>query len=66
MGRIDSQCGVMHRLGKGVAETNKRQPPVRLGRRISAHLRGWKMLDDIARDEPPGRPVNPYRSIWVS
>lgn len=33
--------------GRGVAETNERQPPLRLGRRISAHLRRWKMLVSI-------------------
>ncbi|TIM94450.1 MAG: site-specific integrase, partial [Mesorhizobium sp.] len=43
-----------------VAETNKRQPPVRLGKRISAHLRRWKLIDDNARDEAgrqAGEPV---------
>ncbi|QND60354.1 tyrosine-type recombinase/integrase [Mesorhizobium huakuii] len=50
-GWIDLDRGVMHRRGEGVGETSKRQPPVRLGRRILAHLRRWKLLDDAARVE---------------
>lgn len=59
-GWIDSGRGVMHRRGEGVSETNKRQPPVRLGRRILAHLARWKRLDEIARDkaaQEAGEPV---------
>ncbi len=38
--------GVMHRRQAGEAEDKrKRTPPVRLGRRILAHLRRWARLD---------------------
>ncbi|WP_198031609.1 site-specific integrase [Mesorhizobium sp. LSJC265A00] len=65
-GWIDTQRGVMHRRGKGVAETNKRQPPVRLGRRISAHLARWKGMDDAAREEASrqaGEPVSTHLHV---
>lgn len=59
-GWIDLRRGVMHRRGEGATETSKRQPPVRLGRRITAHLSRWKRIDDGARDaasEEAGEPV---------
>lgn len=44
--QIDLQKGVMHRRASGMAEdARKRTPPVRLGKRILAHLRRWKRLD---------------------
>jgi integrase len=43
---IDFVSGVMLRRGPGTAESKqKRTPPVRLGRRILAHLRRWRRLD---------------------
>jgi len=65
-GWIDMDRGVMHRRASGVAETKKRQPPVRLGRRILAHLRRWKRLDDEERDRASavaGEPVALFRSV---
>lgn len=65
-GWIDSERGVMHRRGDGVAETNKRQPPVRLGRRIKAHLGRWKLLDEAARDraaQEAGSAVSAYLHV---
>src|SRR5262249_31787936 len=45
--QIDLGAGVMRRRPYGVPEhATKRAPPVRLGRRILAHLRRWKRLDD--------------------
>ena len=44
--QIDLKAGVLHRLPRGATEDDKkRAPPVRLGRRITAHLRRWKRLD---------------------
>jgi len=44
---IDLNSGTMRRRPYGVAESKtKRAPPVRLGRRILAHLRRWRRLDD--------------------
>ena len=45
--QIDLQNGVMRRRAAGVAEdAKKRTPPVRSGRRILAHLRRWRRLDE--------------------
>jgi integrase len=43
---IDFNSGVMRRRGAGEIErATKRRPPVRLGRRILAHLSRWRRLD---------------------
>lgn len=44
--QIDLKTGVMRRLPQGATpDDKKRAPPVRLGRRIQAHLRRWQRLD---------------------
>ncbi len=48
-GWIDLNRGIMYRKADGEQETKKRQPATRLGRRVLAHLRRWKRLDDGAR-----------------
>ena len=50
-GWIDIYAGVMHRRGQKEVETKKRRPPARLGRKILAHLRRWKRIDQEARSE---------------
>lgn len=47
-GWIDLERGVLHRAAEGERQSNKRKPPARLGRRILAHLKRWKRLDDKA------------------
>jgi integrase len=43
---VDLVGGKMHRRTPGMAENvQKRTPPVRLGRRVLAHLRRWKRID---------------------
>jgi integrase len=43
---IDLVRGVMHRRAPGTSESKqKKTPPVRLGRKILAHLRRWRRLD---------------------
>lgn len=48
-GWIDVDRGVMHRRAEGAGESKKRRPPVRLGKKILAHLRRWKRMDMEAR-----------------
>ena len=44
---LDLDAGVMLRRAPGEAESaTKRRPPVRLGRKILAHLRRWKRIDE--------------------
>jgi integrase len=42
---VDLDARIMHRRAPGIAETKKRTPPVRMGRRLISHLRRWKRLD---------------------
>lgn len=39
---VDIENGVFYRKPPGKRETNKRQPPCRLGTRLLAHLRRWR------------------------
>jgi integrase len=45
---VDTANGVFHRHAEGAAETNKRQPTVRLAPRLLDHLRRWERLDAAA------------------
>lgn len=65
-GWIDFDRGVMHRKGDGVAQTKKRQPPVKLGKRILAHLKRWERIDAAAKraaEKKAGEPVAKYRHV---
>ncbi|RWG02539.1 site-specific integrase [Mesorhizobium sp.] len=50
-GWIDLTRGIIYRKAAEQEETKKRQPAAKLGRRILAHLRRWKRLDETARAE---------------
>jgi integrase len=58
-GYVDLDQGVFYRRAQGKAETNKRQPPVRLPPRLLAHLKRWKRRGISLRAvvEYDGRPV---------
>jgi len=43
-GHVDTTSGVFYRHRKGARQTKKRQPPVRLPKRLLAHLRRWVRL----------------------
>src|SRR5262249_31586443 len=54
---LDLTSGTMRRRPYGVGESRtKRSPPVRLGRRILAHLRRWRRLHEPR--QPPCGPVH--------
>jgi hypothetical protein len=63
---IDLESGIFYRLAEGKAETNKRQPPVRLPPRLFAHLRRWKKHNIIASYvvEWEGLPVSSVKIGW--
>jgi integrase len=43
---VDLKTGIMQRTPPGVAQPkNKKAPPVKMGRRLMAHMRRWKRLD---------------------
>jgi integrase len=63
---IDLESGLFYRLAEGAEETNKRQPPVRLPKRLLAHIRRWKEKKIIAQYvvEWDGRPVKSIKVGW--
>jgi integrase len=44
-GWIDVEHGVLYRKGAGKAETKKRQPPIRIHRKLFGHIKRWHALD---------------------
>ncbi|WP_281801550.1 tyrosine-type recombinase/integrase [Methylocystis echinoides] len=48
---VDVERGVFHRHAAGKGETNKRQPPVRLPRKLVDHLRRWRKAD-FGKNQP--------------
>ena len=67
-GHIDLEAGVFYRRRQGAKQTKKRQPPVRLPKRLLAHLRRWRRLG-IARHavvEWNGKPVASVRKSFAA
>lgn len=66
--QIEMSAGIMHRRPRGEAEdARKKAPPVRLGRRILAHLRRWARQDDGIAEHVchyDGRRVQKLRRSW--
>jgi integrase len=50
-GWVDLDRSIVYRKAAGQEETKKRQPASKLGRRVVAHLKRWKRLDEAARTE---------------
>ena len=67
---IDTANGVFHRHADGEAESNKRQPSVRLAPRLLAHLRRWERLDAAKPQtfvvEYKGAPVGSIKTAMAS
>lgn len=66
-GWVDLDGGVIFRRAEGerVAH-NKRKTPVRIARRLAAHLRRWKRLDGWTEDRAGLRPVVHYNGGAVT
>lgn len=66
--QVDLRAAILHRLPRGaMPDEKKRAPPVRLGRRIHAHLRRWHRLDGPAREyvcHYNGRAVDDPHDTW--
>jgi integrase len=58
-GWVDLQAGVLYRRRDNERQTRKRKPPVRISRKLLAHLRRWKRIDDALppRHDSAGRPL---------
>jgi integrase len=71
-GWVDLSRGVLHRRGRNVEESTKRQPPARLGRRITVHLSRWQRMDRISTPAAlattvvhwEGQPIQKLRRSW--
>jgi integrase len=65
-GWIDFDRGILHRRGRNVGQTTKRQPQTRLGRRLLAHMARWKAMDEAERERASaaaGMPVATHMHI---
>jgi len=65
-GQVDLENGLLYRRPRGAREgATKKAPPVRLGRKIVAHLRRWRKLDRsewiISYD---GQPITRFSKSW--
>jgi hypothetical protein len=67
-GWFDLESETLHRRAMGKAESNKRQPPARIHRRLLPHLRRWHRADAsngiIHACHYFGRPVSSIDSAW--
>jgi integrase len=63
---IDLDRGIMRRRAPGESESNKRRPPVKLGRRILSHLRRWHKVGSapLFVVHYRGMPVKKLRRSW--
>ncbi len=65
---VDLERGVFYRRAVGARETNKRQPPVRLPKRLLAHIRRWREMG-IAQNavvEFNGQPVSSIKKAFAN
>ena len=65
---VDLDAGIYYRLAQGRKQTNKRQPPVPLPRRLLAHLRRWhdKGLADGYFVEWQGKSVSSVKTAMAT
>jgi len=64
--QVDLERGLLYRRPRGAPESaTKKAPPVKLGRKILAHMRRWRRLD---RSEwvchYNGRPISQFSNTW--
>lgn len=65
-GWVDFERGILHRRGRNVGQTKKRQPQAKIGRRLLAHLERWRRIDDAIRTtaaNDAGEPVKTHMYI---
>lgn len=62
-GFVDYDRGVFFRKAEGVAETKKRQPPVRIPDRLLTHMRRWARTEVRLKYQDRGKSKTQYRMI---
>jgi integrase len=69
-GWVDLDHEVIHRRGQQAVRTSKRQPPVRIHRRLLPHLRRWQRMDAACGlahvIHYAGRPIGQIGASWQS
>jgi integrase len=67
---VNLETGIMQRKERGAVQTKKRAPPVKIGARLSAHLRRWRRMDSQGtthiinyRGRPIKRPIRSWDRI---
>lgn len=65
---VDLDRGIFYRLAVGKAETNKRQTPAPIPKRLLAHMRRWQRLGIVKEHfvEWNGRPVKSVKTAFAS
>lgn len=71
---VDLKTGIMHRKPPGVPmPKNKKAPPVRMGKRLTAHMKRWKRLDGRGAEwvihykgKPIKRPVRTWEQTRIA
>lgn len=67
-GWVDFDRQILHRRGRNVGETKKRQPQMRVNPRLLAHMRRWQRMDDGGPQHIVswnGKPIENIRRAWV-
>jgi integrase len=68
-GYIDLSRGILYRKGASKAETKKRQPPIRIHRKLLPHLVRWRRADLAAGISSVihynGEPIKKLRRSWT-
>lgn len=65
-GFIDLDNGVYYRQPEGKRQTKKRQPPVRIPRRLLAHMRRWRRTGQTFLIEYNGQPVAEIQKAFAA
>lgn len=71
-GYVDRDLGIMYRASRSARQSNKRQPAVKIGPRLRAHLKRWRKMDFKARlnlscyivHQGDGTPYKRLRGPW--
>ncbi len=63
---VDLENGVFYRLAEGKLQTNKRQPPVPIPKRLLAHMRRWQRRGIVQTHfvEFNGRPIKSVKTAF--
>ena len=66
-GSVDLDRGIIYRRGSAERDTSKRRPPVKVGRRMLAHLTRWSKESNTCENviHYYGRPMRKMKRAWA-